>query len=78
MDLHTWLDKPENKGKALALSERLGLSKASVSLWRESGVPLVHMQAVYEFSNGAVTVPSMVAHAAACRAAKASERAKAA
>lgn len=61
MDLHTWLDKPENKGKATALADHLGVTLAAVSLWRKSGVPLKHMQQVVAFSKGAVKLKSLLA-----------------
>ena len=62
MDLHTWLDRPENKGKATWLADQFGINKAAVSFWRESGVPLERMQRVHELTDGAVTVADMVAH----------------
>jgi hypothetical protein len=62
MDLHTWLDLPENKGKASWLADQFGINKAAVSFWRESGVPLDRMQRVHELTEGAVTVADMVAH----------------
>lgn len=68
MDLHTWLDKPEQRGQAKALAEHLGVSAAAVSLWRDNGVPLDHMTEVVRFSRGAVKVAAMVDHALAARA----------
>lgn len=68
MELHTWLDKPENRGQAKALAEHLGVSAAAVSLWRDNGVPLDHMEAVSRFSKGAVKLKAMVDHALGCRA----------
>ena len=65
MELHTWLD--EEAGRATALAALLGIGKAAVSLWRDAGVPLLHMGLVSEFSEGAVSVSDMVAHTIACR-----------
>lgn len=62
MDLHTWLDKPENKGKAAWLADQFGIERAAVSLWRSGGVPLDRMKRVEELTGGAVTVAAMVAH----------------
>ena len=62
MDLHTWLDKPENKGKAAWLADQFGIERAAVSFWRDAGVPLDRMQRVQELTDGVVTVAEMVAH----------------
>lgn len=67
MDLHTWLDKPENRGRSKALAIHLGVSSAAVSLWRENGVPLDHMPEVVKFTRGAVKLTAMFEHAIACR-----------
>lgn len=68
MNLHTWLDRPENRGQAKALAAHLGVSGTAVSFWRDNGVPLGHMTEVVKFSKGAVKVQSMVDHAIAARA----------
>ena len=68
MDLHTWLDKPENKGRAVALAQYLAVSKTAVSLWRTNGVPINHMAGVLAFTEGAVDITSMAEHAMRCRA----------
>lgn len=60
MDLHTWLDKPENKGKAAWIADQLGIQRAAVSFWRAAGVPLDRMTRVEELTDGAVTIASMV------------------
>lgn len=70
MDLHTWLDAPENAGKAAWLADQLDRSKAAVSLWREAGVPLEHMPRIQELTGGAVTIDDMVAHKLALLAAQ--------
>lgn len=75
MDLHTWLDLPENSGKAVWLAGALGRSKTAVSLWRNEGVPLPLIPKVVELVGAPVTVEAMLMHAMQC---KASEPAKAA
>jgi hypothetical protein len=65
MDLHTWLDLPENRGKAAWLSQQLGRSKTAVSLWREDGVPLPLIPKISELTEGAVTEADMLKHALA-------------
>jgi len=74
MDLHTWLDRPENAGKAAWLAEQLGRSKAAVSLWRTEGVPMPLITRVAEVTGGAVSIDSMLRHALSC---KTSDRAQA-
>ena len=69
MELHTWLD--DAAGRATALAAFLGIGKAAVSLWRDAGVPLIHMGRVSEFSDGAVSVHAMVKHTIACRMSRA-------
>lgn len=63
MDLHTWLDLPGNDGKAAWLAGELSRSRAAVSLWRESGVPLPLMPRIAQLSGGVVTVEAMLRHA---------------
>jgi DNA-binding transcriptional regulator YdaS (Cro superfamily) len=72
MQLHDWLDV--RKGQASALADHLRVSKTAVSLWRISGVPMVHMPAVVEFTEGAVTVEEMAHHAIECRVKAAAAR----
>lgn len=62
MDLHTWLDKPENKGRAAWLADQFNIERAAVSFWRDAGVPLDRMERVQELTGGAVTVAAMLAH----------------
>ena len=69
MELHEWLDKPENKGKAIWLAEQLGRSKTAVSLWREEGVPLPLMPRIVELCPG-VSTDAMLRHALARKTAK--------
>lgn len=67
MDLHTWLDLPENRGKAVWLASKLGRSKTAVSLWREDGVPLPLIPQIAALTDGAVTEAAMLQHALACK-----------
>lgn len=69
MDLHTWLDKPENKGKAAWLATELGRSKTAVSLWRDEGVPLPLISRIVALTDGAVTEGGMLKHALQCKTA---------
>lgn len=63
MELHTWLEQPENSGKAAWLADQLGRSRTAVSLWRTEGVPMPLMRRVSELTAGVVSVESMLAHA---------------
>lgn len=67
MDLHTWLDKPENAGKAVWLAAQIKRSKTAVSLWREQGVPLPLMKQIAEVIGAEVTVTDMLKHALECK-----------
>jgi hypothetical protein len=69
MDLHQWLDKPENKGKAAWLAEQLKRSKTAVSLWRDEGVPLALIAQVSRLTGGEVSEDDMLRHALRCKAA---------
>jgi hypothetical protein len=69
MELHQWLDKPENEGKATWLAGQLDRSKTAVSLWREQGVPLPLIPRIAELTGGAVTTEAMLQHAMRCKAA---------
>lgn len=70
MELHEWLDKPENSGKAAWLASQLSRSKAAVSLWRTEGVPMPLMHHVSALSGGVVTIKDMLQHALACKTSK--------
>ena len=65
MELHQWLDKPENHGKAMWLADQIGRSKTAVSLWRDEGVPLPLMPRIVELCPG-VSVDAMLRHTLAC------------
>lgn len=70
MELHQWLDQPDNVGKAAWLADQLGRSKTAVSLWRSEGVPMPLMQRVSDLCGGFVSVDAMLKHALACKTAK--------
>jgi hypothetical protein len=70
MELHQWLDQPENAGKAAWLADQLARSKTAVSLWRTEGVPMPLMQRVSDLTDGAVTIEAMLMHALACKTIK--------
>jgi hypothetical protein len=70
MDLHEWLDKPENKGRAAWLAEQLDRSKTAVSLWREEGIPLPLIPKIASLTFGEVTEAEMLRHTMACKLAK--------
>ena len=67
MDLHQWLDRPENNGKAAWLAAQVGRSKTAVSLWRDQGVPLPLIPRIAELTDGIVTVEAMLLHAMQCK-----------
>ena len=70
MELHQWLDQPENAGKAAWLADQLARSKTAVSLWRTEGVPMPLMKRVSQLTGGAVSVNAMLKHALACKTSK--------
>jgi hypothetical protein len=57
--LKTWLDM--ERGRAAALAETLGVSPGRITQMADDGVPVKYMQRVFEFTNGEVTLASMVA-----------------
>lgn len=71
MELHEWLDLPENKGRAMWLADQLGRSRAAVSLWRDEGVPLPLIPRIAELTGGLVTEERMLRHAMSCKVLKA-------
>ncbi len=58
MELKPWLD--EERGRYGALAQHLGVSVGRISQIAVSGVPVKYMQAVRDFSGGAVSVEEMV------------------
>ncbi len=69
MELHQWLDKPENDGKATWLAAQLDRSKTAVSLWREQGVPLPLIPRIAALTENVVTEEAMLRHAMRCKTA---------
>ena len=59
MKLKPWLSA--GRGRATALAKRLGVSLGRVSQIASDGVPVQHMVAVRDFSDGEVTIEEMVA-----------------
>lgn len=72
MDFSEWLDK--HPGSVKAMADHFGVTHSAVSQWRGNGVPLLHMQAVHEFTSGAVTLAEMTAVAVAAAKKRANER----
>lgn len=68
MELHEWLDHPENDGKATWLADQLDRSKTAVSLWRSQGVPLPLIPKIAALCPG-VTEDAMLRHALRCKSA---------
>jgi DNA-binding transcriptional regulator YdaS (Cro superfamily) len=60
MTITDWLEEEGQRGRAAALAEHLGISRAAISQWKTNGVPVDHMKAVREFTAGAVTLDEMV------------------
>ncbi|WP_111876426.1 YdaS family helix-turn-helix protein [Paracidovorax anthurii] len=58
MKLKTWL--LAGRGRTVALSRHLGVSKGRVSQMADSGVPPKYMLSVRDFTGGEVTVESLV------------------
>lgn len=67
MNLHEWLDQAGTTVRAKDVAERLNVSKAAVSLWRDYGVPMKHMAAIESLSGGQVKTLDMLKHALHCR-----------
>jgi hypothetical protein len=66
MELHAWLD--QERGRASWLADRIGRSKAAISLWRAGGVPLELIPRIAEETAGQVSTEAMLRHALACKA----------
>ena len=58
MTLNEWLNK--ETGRAAKLAQHLGRTASAVSQWRTNGVPLDLMKSVRDFTQGEVTLESMV------------------
>lgn len=59
MELKTWLDA--ERGRYTALATHLDVTVGRISQMADEGVPLKHMRAVLDFTDGQVTVEEMVA-----------------
>lgn len=57
-ELKTWL--AEERGRAVALAAHLGVGKARVSQMASDGVPKRYMLKVRDFTNGEVSLESML------------------
>lgn len=64
MQYTEWLD--EERGRSQALAKRVGVSKASTTLWRTEGVPMKHMREVSAATAHRVSVREMLEHALIC------------
>ena len=58
MNLNEWLDG--QPGRSTWLAEQLSVTKAAVSQWRDSGVPLYRIPRVAELTNNEVTEAEML------------------
>lgn len=58
MNLKTWLDKERGRQKALAA--HLGLTAGRVSQMADDGVPTKYMLSVRDFTQGSVSLESLV------------------
>lgn len=58
LKLKTWLDA--ERGRATALANHLDVTLSRVSQFANDGVPPKYMLAVRDFTNGEVTLDSMV------------------
>ncbi len=65
MELHEWLDA--EKGRAVWIAEKIGRSKAAVSLWRDEGVPLPLIPRIADITAGQVSEVEMLRHAMRCK-----------
>ena len=57
-NLKTWLD--EERGRSLMLSRHLGLSQGRITQIASDGIPDKYKLAIRDFTNGEVTLESMV------------------
>jgi DNA-binding transcriptional regulator YdaS (Cro superfamily) len=58
MKLKTWLEA--ERGRATALAAHLGVTLARISQMADDGVPPKYMLSVRDFTDGAVTLESLV------------------
>lgn len=57
--LHEYL--AEQPGRAKAMADHFGVSKAAVSQWRDRGAPVDMLRRIVEWCDGAVTLESLLA-----------------
>ena len=57
-DFASWLEA--ESGRSAALAKHFRVTPAAISQWKTNGVPVRHMQAVREFTAGAVSLEGMV------------------
>lgn len=62
MEFSEWLDA--EPGRASKTAARFEVTLSAVSQWRDNGVPRARMIEVRDFTDGAVTLEAMLAHAA--------------
>jgi len=58
MDFRTWVES--EPGRASLLADYFGLTRASITGWKNFGVPPSRMKAVRDLSGGAVTLEEML------------------
>lgn len=58
MNFSAWLEA--EKGRGAQVSAHFNVTPAAVSQWKTNGVPLAHMKAVRDLSEGAVSLEEMV------------------
>ena len=58
-NLKTWLD--EERGRSLLLSRHLGLSQGRITQIASDGIPDKYKLSIRDFTNGEVSLESMVA-----------------
>lgn len=58
MTLIEWFDA--EGGRQATMAEHFGLTQSAVSQWRTNGVPPARMNAVRDFTGGAVSLEEMI------------------
>jgi len=58
MDLKTWIDG--RKGRAGELAAHFAVTPSAVSQWLKNGVPVHHMKAVRDFTDGEVGLDDLI------------------
>lgn len=61
MKLNEWLDAVE--GRTNAVAAHFGVTKSAVSQWRGRGVPVDHMKALRDFTEGEVSLEELIPEA---------------